>query len=77
MTITRAEKVEFLKSKGWYDYYNPDYWCNSKFGSASVDCTNRGMSLEDAYKFETDKEFMHDKMRELNLRDLLFRIVNL
>lgn len=49
-------KHEFIKSKGWYQWYNENYWCHSQFDTEQTDCTNWGMSLDEAYKFETDIE---------------------
>lgn len=50
------DKVDFLKSRGWYQWYNPDYWCHEQFASEGVDPTNRGLSTDDAYLFETDMD---------------------
>lgn len=49
-----VDKVEFLESNGWYQWYNPNYWCHEQFASKGVDPTTRGLSTEEAYEFETD-----------------------
>ena len=55
--MNNQHKCDFIKKLGYYAYYNKDYWVNEKFGSDVRDHTNYGMSLEDAYRYETDKEF--------------------
>ena len=53
--MSTEQKEEFLKSKGWFQWYSENYWCHKKVVKTPVqDCTNYGMSLEDAYKFEVE-----------------------
>jgi|GEM_PF-4499739 len=54
--ITEQDKKKFLESKGWFTWYNPNYWCHEQFGNEERDCTSWGVSLEDAYEFETNDE---------------------
>lgn len=51
------DKKAFLTKKGWFPWYSQDYWCHERFGINNRDCTNYGMSLEDAYRYENEKEF--------------------
>jgi len=57
--LTKSEKWDFLKSRGWYQYYNDEYWCNEKMknhnnfkglqGFSPEDC---GKSTDEAYNYE-------------------------
>lgn len=49
-------KENLLKERGWYQWYNPNYWCHEQFSAPGVDPTNRGMSTDEAYLFETNEE---------------------
>lgn len=53
---SREDKAKLLREAGWYDWYNPDYWCHEQFGGIGKDPTYRGMSLEAAYEYETKPE---------------------
>lgn len=46
----------FLKSRGWHQWYNDNYWVNPKCiqDPQAQDYTNYGMSLEQAIKYEND-----------------------
>lgn len=57
------DKAKFLEHKGWHQWYNNNYWVHEQFGSESTDYTNHGFSLEDAYKFETEKKFKEEVLR--------------
>lgn len=47
------DKKEYLKTRGWFPWYNEDYWCHpSRKPYAYCDCTNWGSSLEDAFMHE-------------------------
>lgn len=50
------DKSAFLKLRGWYQWYNPDYWVHEQFAAPGVDPTTRGLSTDEAYSFETDPE---------------------
>lgn len=54
--MNQTEKVKFIRSKGWYQWYNPEYWVHSQFDRPDRDHTNWGMRLEDAYQFETSDD---------------------
>lgn len=51
------DKITFLKERGWSTWYNEDYWVNPKVieDPKSQDYTNYGLSLEDAYAWETEE----------------------
>lgn len=51
-----VDKSSFLKSRGWYQWYNPLYWCHEQFGSEGRDPTKWGMSTDEAYEFETNPD---------------------
>jgi hypothetical protein len=59
----QIDKAEFLKSRGWFQWYDPNYWCHKQFDGEERDCTDWGLSLDDAYKFETD---IKEKLKILN-----------
>lgn len=61
----QVNKAEFLKSRGWFQWYNENYWCHEQFGSK--DCTNYGLSLNNAYEFETDKQAKTKILRGMNM----------
>lgn len=63
------DKVNFLKSRGWYQWYNPDYWCHEQFATNRRDPTNWGMSTNEAFAFETDEE---SRQKTLAGMDILF-----
>lgn len=52
------DKTAFLIDKGWSTWYNPDYWVHPKIvqDETKQDYTNYGMSLEQAYEFETNNQ---------------------
>lgn len=50
------DKATFLKERGWYQWYNPNYWCHKQFAKTRGDETYWGMGTEEAYAFETDPE---------------------
>lgn len=52
--VEQIEQQDFLKSRGWFQWYNPDYWCHQQFGNEERDCTDYGLSIDDAYEFETN-----------------------
>lgn len=54
MTSPLEEKEQFLKDRGWFMWYNKDYWCHEKTikDKTRQDCTYYGFSLEDAIKYE-------------------------
>lgn len=55
--MTREEKKQFIQERGWFSWYHPDYFCNKKLVNPKYhDCTNYGMSLEDAYSYETNEQ---------------------
>lgn len=56
--MTDEEKRSALTAAGWHLWYNHNYWVHSKtiIDPARQDYTNYGMSLEDAYRYETDPE---------------------
>lgn len=39
--------IEFLKSKGWHQWYNKDYWVKKSLVDDESDYTQYGFSLED------------------------------
>ena len=53
--MSEEEKIKFLESHGWHTYYNDNYWVNPKTitNPNAQDYTNYGLSLEEAYAFET------------------------
>ncbi len=46
--------AKWLKERGWYQYYNPEYWVHPKTieDPEVQDYTNYGLSLEKAIAFE-------------------------
>lgn len=52
--MSEKEKQDFLRSKGWYTWYHPNYWVHSKLitNPKAQDETNYGMTLDAAYDFE-------------------------
>jgi hypothetical protein len=52
--MTKEEKIEFLKSKGWSTWYHEDYWVHEKtvVDPTRQDYTNYGMDLYSAYEYE-------------------------
>jgi len=48
------EDEEFLKSRGWYTWYNYNYWVHEKTvkDPSRQDCTYYGFTKEDAVKYE-------------------------
>lgn len=60
-------KEAFLKERGWYQWYNPDYWCHKQFSTNGADETYRGMSTEEAYLFETDEEAKNKILQGMEL----------
>lgn len=65
----QIDKTEFLKARGWFQWYNDNYWCHAQFGSDERDCTNWGMTLDNAYGFETNPEI---REKILSGMDLMF-----
>lgn len=65
--MEQTERIEYLKSCGWYQWYNPSYWCHEQFASASRDPTNWGMSTDEAYLFETDEESKAKTLAGMNI----------
>lgn len=52
--MSEKEKQDFLRSRGWYTWYHPNYWVHEKLvrKPQAQDCTNYGMALDDAVRFE-------------------------
>lgn len=65
--MTIEEKQAFLKQRGWYQWYNDNYWCHEQFGENGRDPTSYGMSLQEAYKFETDPKIRKEIMLGMSL----------
>lgn len=36
-----SDKPTFLKARGQYQWYTPDYWCHERFAAPGVDPTAR------------------------------------
>jgi len=53
----KQAKIDTLISAGWYQWYNPDYWSHEKCAPQGSDCTYYGLSLDEAYLYETDKDY--------------------
>lgn len=51
-----SDKEKLLTERGWYQWYNPDYWCHAKMAVEGIDETHRGLSTDEAYAFETDEK---------------------
>lgn len=56
MVLSRTEKKELLITLGWFAWYSQNYWCHHQFDDKAKgrDCTNWGMSLDEAYEYETN-----------------------
>lgn len=65
---------EYLKSKGWFTWYNENYWCHNQFDSEERDCTNWGMNIDDAYKFEIDPVFRNKILITMTLISSILKI---
>jgi hypothetical protein len=56
----RMSNEEYLKSKGWFQWYHKDAWCHHKTTGLGQDCTKSSMSLSEALlqqmKWETKDE---------------------
>lgn len=49
----KKKREEYLKEKGWGQWYNDDYWINPKMISdKGQDYTNHGMNVWDAYRLQ-------------------------
>jgi hypothetical protein len=48
-----VDKEKLLIERGWYQWYSQKYWCHQQFNTSERDCHNFGMSLDEAYEFET------------------------
>lgn len=70
------DKRKLLKERGWYPWYNDDYWCHEQFSTNGTDPTYRGLSLNDAYRFETDETFRRGIVRAADTMDALCKIWN-
>jgi hypothetical protein len=57
---------EYLEERGWGTWYHPNYWVHKKvIANPEVqDYTNYGMTLEEAYRFETEN---HPKIPPLGI----------
>ena len=55
--MDNINKEKYLKKKGWSTWYNPNYWVNPKMivDPESQDYTDYGMSLGDAYVWESNR----------------------
>lgn len=49
--------AEFLKSKGWSQCYDADYWIHPELTGKLTDCTYCGWSTLEAKRYEEHKEF--------------------
>ena len=56
--MTNEKKIKTLKAAGWSRWYHPNNWVHQKtIEDPSIqDCTNYGMSLDEAYEFETQNK---------------------
>lgn len=55
--MTEKELIEkFLERRGWYQYYNDNYWVNKKTVTPDkgMDYTNYGMDLQSAFIHEVE-----------------------
>lgn len=49
----RDFKEAYLKERGWFEWYNKDYWCHpNKRPYSFCDCTNWGVSFTEAFRIE-------------------------
>jgi hypothetical protein len=64
------DRAAFIESCGWFQWYNPLYWCHTQFNAEDRDCTNWGMTLGEAYRFETCE---HCKKLILDAMDFKFK----
>lgn len=72
-------KLKFLKSKGWHQWYNENYWVKEDLVEDGLDYTNYGFSLEEAFiiqKLNKNGEKIRNRfgLKELNRVDFLTRI---
>jgi hypothetical protein len=53
--MTREEKDQFLRKRGWATWYNDNYYVHPKVVAdpSRQDYTNYGMNIDDAYRYET------------------------
>jgi len=76
---TKTVLMDFLKSKGWHQWYNKNYWVKKDLVDDELDYTQYGFCLEEAVKIEKlnkNKEKIKNKFGivELNIIDFLIRI---
>ena len=74
-----TELINFLKSKGWHQWYNENYWVKEDLVEDDLDYTNYGFNLEEAVKVERlNKNGIKIKNKYgipfLNIRDFLIKI---
>ena len=69
-------KEAFLRERGWYQWYNPDYWCHAQFDAPGRDATNWGLSTEDAYQFETEPETKEKILQGMDFRRMAERTLS-
>ena len=56
--MTLSEKIDIhkanlLKSRGWFQWYHPDYWVNIKYVPKGADYGYYGWTTEQAYEKES------------------------
>ncbi|MEK6881381.1 MAG: hypothetical protein AABY22_17290 [Nanoarchaeota archaeon] len=56
--LNRKDKETFLRERGWYTWYNEDYWVHEKTVEdlKRQDPTNYGLTLNEAHEFEINKQ---------------------
>jgi len=74
----RKELIEkYLRSKGWFTWYNEAYWCNEKTieNEKEQDCTDYGMDMESALIFELQDlpKFQHYGCPQYSMRTQYFQ----
>lgn len=54
--LSKKKKSEFLLENGWSQWYHDDYWVNPAIVADETrqDYTNYGLTLEAAYKWQTE-----------------------
>lgn len=73
--MTKEEKLKFLESKGWRQWYNDNYLVHDNFTSDGYDCIQRGMSLSEAYLFETDEESKKRTLAGMEMHESALRVL--
>lgn len=62
--MNKIDQQKYLKEKGWYTYYHPEYWCHEMFSSPSKDPTNWGKSLHDAFQYQSELDKIKNKQKD-------------